>query len=261
VTSQGGDNKEVSSTPSESWPATLPAWPKVDFAAFGPVETVALPRVQQLTASYLARNWARIPHVTHQDEADVTELEAKRVQLTTRDPEAKLTVLAYCVKAVADALKVFPRFNASLDSGGKALVLKKYFHVGVVVQTPRGLVVPVVRDCDRKDVLQIAEEIARLAATARKKGLPLDQMSGGCISISSLGKLGGTAFTPIINAPEVAMLGLCRIQDRLVRSRSDGTVRWRAMLPMSLSYDHRVIDGTEAGSFLRYLSECLARFE
>ncbi|MEG3157879.1 dihydrolipoyllysine-residue acetyltransferase [Lysobacter zhanggongensis] len=237
-------------------------WPKVDFAKFGPVETRALSRIQKLSGANLARNWAMIPHVTQFDDADITELEALRVQLNKENEKAiakgkatKLTMLAFLMKASVAALKKFPDFNASLDATGENLVLKQYFHIGFAADTPNGLVVPVVRDCDTKGVMEIAAETAELAAKARDGKLGPAQMSGGCFSISSLGGIGGTAFTPIVNAPEVAILGV---------SRSDMKPVWngkafepRLSLPLSLSYDHRVIDGAAAARFTTYLGQIL----
>jgi pyruvate dehydrogenase E2 component (dihydrolipoamide acetyltransferase) len=238
-------------------------WPKVDFSKFGPVETRELSRIQKLSGANLARNWAMIPHVTQFDDADITGLEALRVQLNRENEKAiakgkatKLTMLAFLMKASVAALKRFPDFNASLDATGENLVLKQYFHIGFAADTPNGLVVPVVRDCDRKGVMEIAAETAELAARAREGKLGPAQMSGGCFSISSLGGIGGTAFTPIVNAPEVAILGV---------SRSDMKPVWngrefepRLTLPLSLSYDHRVIDGAAAARFTTYLGQVLA---
>ena len=242
---------------------SLLPWPKVDFTKFGPVETRALSRIQKLAGANLARNWAMIPHVTQFDDADITELEALRVQLNKENEKAiakgnatKLTMLAFLMKASVSALKKFPDFNASLDASGENLVLKQYFHIGFAADTPNGLVVPVVRDCDSKGVMEIAAETGELAAKAREGKLGPAQMSGGCFTISSLGGIGGTAFTPIVNAPEVAILGV---------SRSDMKPVWngkefapRLSLPLSLSYDHRVIDGAAAARFTTYLSQVLA---
>jgi len=234
----------------------LPPWPKVDFAKFGPVEVKPLPRIKKISGANLARNWVMIPHVTQFDEADITDLEALRVEINTENEQAgiKVTLLAFLMKGCVAALKKFPDFNASLD--GDNLVLKKYFHLGFAADTPNGLVVPVVRDCDKKGVLQIAQETAALAAKAREGKLTLAEMQGGSMSISSLGGIGGTAFTPIINAPEVAVLGVSRSARKPVW---DGTQFVpRLMVPLSLSYDHRVIDGATAARFTAYLGALLA---
>lgn len=235
-------------------------WPKVDFAKFGPVEHTPLTRIQKISGANLARNWAMIPHVTQFDEADITELEALRVRLNDENGKAiaagktgKLTLLAFLIKACVAALQEFPAFNASLD--GDQLVLKQYVHIGFAADTPNGLVVPVLRDADRKGVMQIATEMGELAALARDGKLKPDQMQGGCFTISSLGGIGGTAFTPIINAPEVAILGVSRSDTRPVW---DGhAFQPRLMLPLSLSYDHRVIDGALAARFTTYLAQVL----
>jgi len=233
----------------------LPAMPVVDFAQFGEIETQPLSRQQRIGAGFLARNWARIPHVTHHDEADIVALEALRLRLSG-ELGLKLSLVPFLLKAIVAALQAFPRFNASLDPGGQTLVLKKYFHLGVAVDTPAGLLVPVIRDCDRKGIPEIAAELAGKAARARGKGLPLAEMSGGCFTLSSLGGLGGTGFTPIINAPELAILGVTRAAQKL--SLVDGQVQAGTVLPLSLSYDHRVINGADAARFTRFLAERLA---
>jgi len=233
----------------------LPPWPKVDFAKFGPVEVKPLPRIKKIVGANLARNWVMIPHVTQFDEADITDLEALRVQLNKENAEAgiKVTLLAFLMKGCVAALRKFPEFNASLD--GENLVLKKYFHIGFAADTPNGLVVPVVRDCDKKGVLQIAQETAALAAKAREGKLAPAEMQGGSMSISSLGGIGGTAFTPIVNAPEVAVLGVSKSSQKPVW---DGTQFVpRLLVPLSLSYDHRVIDGATAARFTAYLGTLL----
>ncbi|MGJ4802852.1 dihydrolipoyllysine-residue acetyltransferase [Luteimonas sp. SDU82] len=233
-------------------------WPKVDFAKFGEIEEKPLPRIKKISGANLARNWAMIPHVTQHDDADITDLEALRVALNKENEKAgiKLTMLAFLIKASANALKKFPDFNASLDASGETLTLKKYFHIGFAADTPNGLVVPVVRDVDRKGVIQIAQETGELAKKARDGKLGPADMSGGCFSISSLGGIGGTAFTPIVNAPEVAILGVSKSSMKPVW---DGKAfQPRLVLPLSLSYDHRVIDGAAAARFTAYLAQLLA---
>jgi pyruvate dehydrogenase E2 component (dihydrolipoamide acetyltransferase) len=236
----------------------LPEWPQVDFAKFGPVETKPLSRIRKLSGGFLHRNWVSIPHVTQHDEADITELEAFRkenAQLAEKEG-FKLTMLAFLVKASVNALRQFPDFNASLDKTGENLIVKKYYHIGVAVDTPDGLVVPVIRDADRKGVFDLARELAEISKFARDKKLKPDSMRGGTFSISSLGGIGGTAFTPIINAPEVAILGVARSQMRPVYK--DGAFVPRLMLPLSLAYDHRVIDGAAGARFTTYLASVLS---
>ncbi|MBJ7575195.1 dihydrolipoyllysine-residue acetyltransferase [Luteimonas sp. MC1828] len=232
-------------------------WPKVDFSKFGEIEVQPLSKIKKISGANLARNWAMIPHVTQHDDADVTELEALRVALNKENEKsgAKLTMLAFIMKAAVAALKKYPEFNASLDASGENLTLKKYFHVGFAADTPNGLVVPVVRDCDRKGLLEIAAETGELAKKARDGKLGPAQMSGGCFSISSLGGIGGTSFTPIVNAPEVAILGVSKSAMKPVW---DGQAfQPRLVLPLSLSYDHRVIDGAAAARFTAYLAQVL----
>ena len=233
-------------------------WPKVDFAKFGEVEVKPLSRIKKISGANLARNWAMIPHVTQFDSADITDLEALRVQLNKENEKAgiKLTMLAFLMKAVVSLLKQYPEFNASLDETGENLTLKKYFHIGFAADTPNGLVVPVVRDCDRKGVIQIAQETSELAKKARDGKLGPADMQGGCFSISSLGGIGGTAFTPIVNAPEVAILGVSKSSMQPVWNGS--AFEPRLMLPLSLSYDHRVIDGAAAARFTAALAQLLA---
>jgi pyruvate dehydrogenase E2 component (dihydrolipoamide acetyltransferase) len=236
----------------------LANWPKVDFAKFGPVEEQALSRIKKLSGANLHRNWLAIPHVTNHDEADITELEVFRNVLNKENEKRgiKLTMLAFLIQACVSALKKFPEFNASLD--GDRLILKRYFHIGFAADTPNGLVVPVIRDADRKGVLEIAQETSALAAKARDGKLAPAEMQGGCYSISSLGGIGGTYFTPIINAPEVAILGVCKSQTRPVWDGKQFVPR--LMLPLSLSWDHRVIDGAAAARFNAYLGQLLADF-
>lgn len=238
-------------------PGLLP-WPELDFSRFGEVERQPLTRVQKISAANLSRNWALIPHVTQHDRADITELESLRMALNQENPAAgaKITLLAFLLKASAAALQAFPRFNASLDIDSGELILKKYLHIGFAAETSQGLVVPVVRDVDNKNVTQLALEIAALSRKARDGSLTASEMNGGCFTLSSLGGIGGLAFTPIINAPEVAILGISTASWQPVWNGS--TFDTRLMLPLSLSYDHRVIDGAAAARFTVYLSRLLA---
>jgi len=236
----------------------LPAIPPVDFAAFGPVETQPLSRIQRISGPRLHASWVNIPHVTQFDEADITELEALRGKLKDAATERgiKLTPLAFIVRACVKALQAFPQFNASLDPSGTNLILKKYVNVGFAADTPNGLMVPVVHEADRKDVYEVARKLGELSEAARAGKLGVAQMQGGCFTISSLGGIGGTAFTPIINAPEVAILGVSRSAMKPVYQ--DGNFVPRLMLPLSLSYDHRVIDGATAVRFTTFLVKTLA---
>ena len=227
-------------------------WPKVDFAKFGDVEEKPLTRIQKISGANLARNWAMIPHVTQHEDADITELEAFRKKLGDENKDLKITPLVFQIKAVVAALKKFPQFNASLDATGEKLILKKYFHIGIAVDTPDGLVVPVIRDCDKKGLLDLAVELGEISKKARDKKLGPNDMSGGCFSISSLGGIGGTAFTPIVNAPEVAILGVSKAQTKPVWNGKEFAPR--LVLPLSLSYDHRVIDGALAARFASFLA-------
>lgn len=232
----------------------LAPWPSVDFAKFGEIERVPLSRIQKIAGANLARNWVRIPHVTHNEDADITELEAFRRKLNSEQSEVKVTMVAILLKVVAAALADYPQFNASLD--GEKLVLKRYYHLGFAADTPHGLVVPVVREVDRKGLLEIAAELTELSGKARAGRLSPTEMSGSTFTISSLGGIGGTSFSPIINAPEVAILGVVRSSMRPVW---DGTqFQPRLMLPLSLSYDHRVIDGAAAARFCAHLADLLA---
>jgi pyruvate dehydrogenase E2 component (dihydrolipoamide acetyltransferase) len=241
---------------SGSGALNLLPWPTVDFAKFGPIEARPLSRIKKISGANLARNWVMIPHVTQFDEADITDLEAFRVTLNKENEKSgvKVTMLAFLIKASVAALKKFPDVNASLD--GDNLVLKQYFHIGFAADTPNGLVVPVVRNADQKGVLAIAAEMGALSAKAREGKLGPAEMQGGCFSISSLGGIGGTAFTPIINAPEVAILGVSKSVTKPVW---DGKAfAPRLMVPLSFSYDHRVIDGASAARFTAYLATLLA---
>jgi pyruvate dehydrogenase E2 component (dihydrolipoamide acetyltransferase) len=233
-----------------------PEMPVIDFAQFGAIEISPLSRIQKLSGANLHRNWLAIPHVTQFDEADITELEAFRKQLGAEyaKQDIKITPLAFTLKAVVAALQKFPKFNSSLD--GDNLVMKGYFHIGVAVDTPDGLMVPVLRDVDKKGIIQLAIELAQISAKARDKKITASDMQGGCFTISSLGGIGGTAFTPIINAPEVAILGVSRSSMKPVYQ--DGVFVPRLMLPLSVSYDHRVIDGALAARFTSYLAQVLS---
>ncbi len=234
------------------------AMPIVDFAKFGAIESKPLSRIQKISGANLHRNWVTIPHITQHDEADITEMEALRKQLGEEHAAQgiKITLLAFMLKAVVTVLQQFPYFNASLDASGENLILKKYFHIGVAVDTPDGLMVPVLRDVNQKGLVQLAKELGEISAKARAKKLPATEMQGGCFTISSLGGIGGTAFTPIINAPEVAILGVSRASMKPVYK--DGEFVPRLMLPLSLSYDHRVIDGAAAVRFTTYLGQVLS---
>ena len=232
-------------------------WPKVDFAKFGSIETKPLSRIKKISGANLHRNWVMIPHVTNHDDADITELEAFRVQLNKEIEKSgvRVSMLAFMIKAAVATLKKFPEFNASLD--GDNLILKKYYHIGFAADTPQGLVVPVIRDADRKGFVEIAKEMGDLAKLARDGKLKPDQMQGGCFTISSLGGIGGVYFTPIINAPEVAIMGVCRSFWKQVST--DGKASsWRFVLPLSLSWDHRVIDGASAARFNNHFARLLA---
>jgi len=240
--------------------AVLP-WPQVDFAKFGAVERVELSRIRKLSGPNLHRNWVTIPHVTNHDDADITALEEFRLQLNRENEKSgiKVTMLAFLIKACVAALQRFPDFNSSIDATtGDALIRKKYYHIGFAADTPNGLMVPVVRDADRKGILELARETSALAAKARDGKLSPAEMQGGTFSISSLGGIGGTYFTPIINAPEVAILGVCRAA---IRPTWDGAqFAPRLILPLSLSWDHRVVDGAGAARFNAFLAQLLADF-
>ncbi|HIC25429.1 MAG TPA: hypothetical protein EYO82_05895, partial [Gammaproteobacteria bacterium] len=233
----------------------IPALPTVDFSRWGEIDRQPLSRIQKLSGAHLNRAWLNVPHVTQHEEADVTELEKFRASLTKEADDAgvRLTLLAFILKATAAALTHFPRFNASLD--GDHLILKRYCHIGVAVDTHQGLLVPVIRDVDTQGVLQLAEALADISQRARDEQLKPDDLQGGCFTISSLGGIGGTAFTPIVNAPEVAILGVAR--KRVVPLWDGETFQPRSVLPLSLSYDHRAIDGAEGVRFVVYLKSLL----
>jgi pyruvate dehydrogenase E2 component (dihydrolipoamide acetyltransferase) len=258
LTQGGASNATAGNASNDGAGLGLIPWPKVDFAKFGPIESKPLSRIKKLSGANLHRNWVMIPHVTNCDDADITDLEAFRVQLNKENEKSgvKLTMLAFLIKACVNALKKFPEFNASLD--GDNLVFKQYFNIGFAADTPNGLMVPVIKDADKKGVFDIAKESSELAAKARDGKLSPSDMQGGCFSISSLGGIGGTYFTPIINAPEVAILGVCRSAMKPVW---DGKAfQPRLILPLSLSWDHRVIDGAAAARFNTYLAALLADF-
>ncbi len=238
--------------------SALPAAPVVDFAKFGPVQTQPLSRLKKISGKNLHRNWVLVPHVTQFGEADITELEAfRQTEKAALEKEGiKLTPLVFIMKAVVAALQKFPQFNASLDATSENLIYKNYFHIGVAVDTPEGLVVPVIRDVDQKGLATLARELSVLSDKARKKQLLPNEMQGGCFSISSLGGIGGTAFTPIVNLPEVAILGVSKASYKPIFDSH--TFVPRLMLPLALSYDHRVIDGAEGARFIAYLSEKLS---
>ncbi len=237
--------------------AALPRVPQVDFAKFGPVEVKPLSRIQKISGARLQASWINLPHVTQHEDADITVLETARAQLKGKAAQerVKLTPLAFIIKACVLALKEYPRFNASLDSSGENLVMKQYVHVGFAADTPNGLVVPVIRDADRCSLFDIARALAALSEKARAGKLTAAEMQGGCFTVSSLGGIGGTSFTPIINAPEVAILGVSRSSYKPVFE--NGAFVPRLMLPLSLSYDHRVIDGAEAARFVAFLAKTL----
>ena len=239
--------------------SALPMVQEVDFGAFGPVEVQPLTRIQKIAGPRLHASWVNVPHVTHHDEADITDLEAARQSLKAAAAEQglRLTALAFVIRACILALEAHPRFASSLSSDGKSLILKSYRHIGFAADTPNGLVVPVIRDADRMNLYEVAGALADLSERARAGKLGGDDLQGGVFTISSLGGIGGTAFTPIINAPEVAILGVSRSQERPVYH--EGELVPRLILPLSLSYDHRVIDGAEAARFTRYLAEALGQ--
>jgi pyruvate dehydrogenase E2 component (dihydrolipoamide acetyltransferase) len=257
--------KEGGGKPAEAAPAAAPAggdsglellpWPSIDFSKYGEVEVVPLSRIRKISGANLARNWVRIPHVTHNDEADITDLEAFRKQMNEeyKKQEVRVTMLAFLIKACVAAVKEFPDFNASLD--GDNLIVKRYYNIGFAADTPNGLVVPVVKDADAKGIIEIANEMGELSKAARAGKLKPGDMAGGNFTISSLGGIGGTSFTPIVNAPEVAILGVVRSAMKPVWDGSEFVPR--LMLPLSLSYDHRVIDGAAAARFVKYLVNTL----
>ncbi len=250
--------KQALKAPSSGASLGVEPMPEIDFSQWGDIETSKLSKINILTGKFLHRNWVNIPHVTQFDEADITELEAfrKKSHQEYADKGVKFTMVSFLMKAVVAALKEFPRFNSSLDASGEALILKKYYHIGIAVATPDGLVVPVIRDVDKKSLTELATELREVSGKARDKKLKPSEMQGGCFTISSLGGIGGTSFTPIVNAPEVAILGVSRSRMQPVWNGSE--LEPRLMCPLSLSYDHRVIDGAEGAAFSTFLSRVLS---
>jgi len=235
-------------------------WPSEDFSVYGQVEVRQLNRTQSHVARVMHRNWVSIPHVTHHDDADITGFEQRRKQWNSAHPDKKRTLLPALIKAAVAALQRYPQFNSSLSADAATLSVKQYFHIGIAVDVPNGLLVPVIRDCDKKSIDEISGEIAHISEKARTKGLSMAEMSGGCFTLSSLGHIGGTGFTPVINAPEVAILGICRTQGRFLPDAA-GLPVLRQLLPLSLSYDHRVINGADAARFLCAMAESLESFD
>lgn len=241
-------------------PAAMLPWPAEDLSVFGPVEAKPVGRVQAYVGRVMHRNWSMIPHVTHNDDADITLFEQRRKAWNSAHPDKKRTLLPALVKAAVATMQRYPQFNTSLSADGATLFQKGYFHIGIAVDVPSGLLVPVIRDCDKKSVDEISAEIVQISEKARTKGLSIAEMSGGCFTLSSLGHIGGTSFTPIINAPEVAILGITRTQSRYLPN-AEGQSELRQLLPFSLSYDHRVINGADAARFLRAMTEWLDAYE
>lgn len=244
---------------SSNWSGMgIPRMPEIDFSQWGEIETVSLNRINKLTGEFLHRNWLNIPHVTQFDQADITELEAFRQELNLEQEKiksSKITPLVFIMKAVVAGLKAYPRFNTSLDPSGEMLIQKKYYHLGIAVDTPDGLVVPIIRDVDKKSLLQLSDDLKEISAKARERRLKPADLQGGCFSISSLGGIGGTKFTPIINAPDVAILGVSKSIMQPIWNGKEFTPR--LMLPLSLSYDHRVIDGADGARFTTFLAKML----
>ena len=240
--------------------STALPWPTEDFSVYGPVEARPVGKIQGYVGRAMHRNWVSIPHVTHHDDADVTGFEQRRKQWNAAHPDQKRTLLPALIKASIAALQRYPQFNTSLSADGATLFAKQYFHIGIAVDAPNGLLVPVLRDCDKKSIDDIAREIIQISEKARSKGLALTEMSGGCFTLSSLGHIGGTGFTPIINAPEVAILGICRTQERFVPD-AEGRPVLKQLLPLSLSYDHRIINGADAARFVRAVADWLGSYD
>lgn len=236
----------------------IPRMPEIDFSQWGEVDTIRLNRINKLTGEFLHRNWLNVPHVTQFDQADITELEAFRQELNLEQEKIKapkITPLVFIMKAVVAGLKAYPRFNTSLDPSGEMLIQKKYYHIGIAVDTPDGLVVPIIRDVDKKSLLQLTDDLKEISAKARERRLKPADLQGGCFSISSLGGIGGTKFTPIINAPDVAILGISKSAMKPIWNGQEFSPR--LMLPLSLSYDHRVIDGADGARFTTFLAKML----
>ena len=239
---------------------SLLPWPEEDYSVYGAVEETELGRIQQHVGRVMQRNWMSIPHVTNHDEVDITAFEARRKVWNQVNPEKKRTLLPVLMKASVAALKEFPQYNCSLSADGQKIFAKSYYNIGFAVDVPAGLLVPVIHNADQKSLDDIADEIAALSEKARTKGLAMKEMSGGCFTLSSLGHIGGTAFTPIINAPEVAIMGITRTQSRFLPG-ADGAPKLHQMLPLSLSYDHRVINGADAARFVRFFDQYFDGFE
>ncbi len=241
-------------------PVAAMPWPEEDFSKYGGVEARPVGKIQSFVGRVMHRNWSMIPHVTHNDDADVTGFEQRRKAWNSANPDKKRTLLPALIKATVAVLQRYPQFNSSLSADGNTLFMKQYFHIGIAVDVPSGLLVPVLRDCDKKSVDEISEEIVRISEKARTKGLAMAEMSGGCFTLSSLGHIGGTSFSPIINAPEVAILGITRAQGRFLPD-AEGRPELRTLLPLSLSYDHRVINGADAARFVRAVADWLNEYE
>ena len=244
---------------SDKAPPMLP-WPEEDFSVYGSVEAKPVGKIQHYVGRVMHRNWSSIPHVTHHDDVDVTSFEENRKAWNAANPDKKRTLLPVLMKASVALLKEYPQFNSSLSADGATLYMKDYFHLGFAVDVPNGLLVPVIRDCDKKTISQISQEIVEVSDKAKTKGLAMQDMSGGCFTLSSLGHIGGTVFTPIINAPEVAILGITRTKARFVPDENGNPVL-RQLLPLSLSYDHRVINGADAARFNKAMEKFLNEYD
>jgi pyruvate dehydrogenase E2 component (dihydrolipoamide acetyltransferase) len=241
-------------------PGAMLPWPAEDLSVYGPIESRQTGRVQAIVGKVMHRNWVSIPHVTHHDDADVTAFERRRQDWNKANAPRKRTLLPVLVKASVAALQRYPQFNVALSADGGTLTQRNYFNIGIAVDVPSGLLVPVLRNCDSKSVDEIAEEIVRISEKAKTKGLSVAEMSGGCFTLSSLGHIGGTGFTPIINAPEVAILGICRAKSQFLPD-AEGKPLLRQLLPLSLSYDHRVINGADAARFTREVAQWLETYD
>ena len=235
-------------------------WPEEDYSAIGEVEEKKLGKIQHYVGRVMDRNWVSIPHVTHNDELDITELEQRRKKWNAENPDKKRSLLPALIKASVEILKEFPQYNCSLSADGSTLYQKSYYHIGFAVDIPGGLLVPVVRDCDKKTAGEISDEVVALSGKAKTTGLSMQEMSGGCFTLSSLGHIGGTSFSPIINAPEVAILGITKAKKVFLPDENDQP-QLRFVLPLSLSYDHRVINGADAARFMVAMSGYLDNFE